>query len=118
MNTNDENNSDGHTCHKPVLAASASVVSLDDQVSTEAQKHTVRHYKIFYETNHNTIKQDKLSTEVKRAIVLFVHFLALIPVYFWFTYLVNVDIFRFLFAFTVGLLTNVSCMYVRHKYLS
>lgn len=38
MNTTAENTSVGHTCHKPMLSASASVVSLDNQVSSEVRR--------------------------------------------------------------------------------
>jgi hypothetical protein len=89
-------NSSAHTCHNTMLSASA--LSSANKVYSHICK--------------------KMSTEAKRAIVLFVHFVVLIPFYFWFTYLVNVDIFRFLFAFTAGILMTVSSLYVRREYLS
>ena len=74
----------------------------------------------FFDSQKQVSKNIKseLSTETKRAITLLIHVLVIIPFYFWYCTLEEVNILKFFFAFTVGLLANLSCMYIRHKYLS
>lgn len=53
------------------------------------------------------------STEAKRILILLAHFIVLIPIYFWYCTLEDLNIYKFLFAFTVGILTALSCLHLR-----